>query len=664
MARTQEMRLVELMVLKQDVSNVIEYLGKKGIFQFQSKNHNSYSELKIEDKELNIDSEFYENLQRVRTFLNIEDRVEGDLDCPCATDEDKEIAAKIISCADEINNRFMEKNENAKKVRDAYKEALAFSNLQVPYSELEHLSFLSIRIGKIPQGGIEELRKSVGNHAQIIPLGDDSAKIMAVSSKKGRFALDTELKSHGFVSLDVPKDFKGIPSDMLESLKNRMNQAEIDLETVSNEKNSFAETHKNEIIRLLESFSLNRQILNIKESLESTSLVYRITGWIPSCESRNFMKDLDQLTQGRIAIREYLPSEVPSVLNGEEKVPVQLKHGSFIKSFERLIFSYGSPVYGTIDPTPFVAVFFTILFGFMFGDLGQGLIFLLAGILMSKNIIKVGAWNKFASIFMAIGITSSIMGLLTGEFFSNETILAPFAQFVTGLFGNPRHPIIHMMPSSDPHSIKIMFAVFGVAVGIGFVINTIGLILNIINKFLQKKWGSAIFGKTGIAGALFFWYVLFFALNVAFFSHKPMIGDWIFIGITLFFAAFGEPFEKLFDGHRPVIENGIGSLLIGGLVELIEVISSYMSNTVSFLRVGAFALSHAVLGYIINTMTLLVGGFGGILILVIGNAIVIVLEGMIVAIQVVRLQYYEFFSKFFNETGDEFQPLKFHYGNK
>ena len=79
------------------------------------------------------------------------------------------------------------------------------------------------------------------------------------------------------------------------------------------------------------------------------------------------------------------------------------------------------------------------------------------------------------------------------------------------------------------------------------------------------------------------------------------------------------------------------------------------------MRVGAFALSHAVLGYIINTMTELVGGVGGIAVLLIGNVVVIVLEGMIVAIQVIRLQYYEFFSKFFNETGREFKPFKFVY---
>ena len=110
-----------------------------------------------------------------------------------------------------------------------------------------------------------------------------------------------------------------------------------------------------------------------------------------------------------------------------------------------------------------------------------------------------------------------------------------------------------------------------------------------------------------------------------------------------------------------VLENGLFSAIISGIVEIIEVISSYLSNSVSFLRVGAFALAHAVLGYIIEKMSGLAPLAGGIAISIVGNAIVIVLEGMIVAIQVIRLQYYEFFSKFFNETGREFKPFAFKY---
>jgi len=131
--------------------------------------------------------------------------------------------------------------------------------------------------------------------------------------------------------------------------------------------------------------------------------------------------------------------------------------------------------------------------------------------------------------------------------------------------------------------------------------------------------------------------------------------------VSLFFSAFGEPFIRLVEGERPVIENGLFAMVIEAVVELLETIITYLSNSISFLRVGAFALAHAVLGFIILTMSKMVGGAGGIAVTIVGNAIVVVLEGMIVAIQAIRLQYYEFFSKFFNETGREFMPYKFEY---
>ncbi|MBD5410571.1 MAG: ATPase [Treponema sp.] len=660
MARTTQMSLIEIMAMSQDVSNVIEYLGKKGCFQFQSKKHDAVAEKK--EEAVNIDREIFDNLQKARLFLNISDLENDALDCPRAGDDERNEATKIIGAVSDLFERFETQNTEVARIESAYNEAMAFSNLKVSYSELEHLSFLSIRIGKIPAENINALKESLGSEAVIISLGNDTSRIMAVSSKKGRFSLDTELKRFGFVNMEIPHDFKGIPEDALTSLRLKRDEAQRTLAVLEEEKRNFAETHEASLKRLLASFSVAYQVFDIKNSLESTALVYRLVGWIPSDEVSVFMSELDQMTEGRIAIREYLPMEVPSVISGKEQVPVKLKHGKFVSSFERLIFSYGSPFYGTIDPTPFVAVFFTVLFGIMFGDCGQGLVFLLVGILMAAKKIKVGGWNKFAPIFMAIGCSSAVMGLITGEFFTNETLLKPFALWVTGLFGTPRAPILKVMPSASPNSIKIVFGIFGVTIAIGFIINTVGLIINIINKILQKKWGSALFGKIGLAGALFFWYVVAFAIRIAAFKHSPTLCDWIVIGGTLFFAAFGEPFERLLDGKRPILENGMGAMVIGGIVELIEVVSTYLSNSISFVRVGAFALAHAVLGFIISMMAEKCGMIGGIFVLIAGNAIVIVLEGMIVAIQVIRLQYYEFFSKFFSETGSEFRPLQFRYG--
>lgn len=663
MARTAIMRLLELMVLKEDISKVIEYIGKAKCFQFDTEFNDCNTSISNQQKDV------FDKLQLVRNFLDIDDVEDYGEDFSLPTEQDVSRASQIIDAVEDLRKRETEATEEKKRLEDAYKEALSFANLKVPYSQLDHLSFLSLRIGKIDPNVYEDLAFSVGTRGIIIPLGEDKSKILAASSKKGRFALDSELKKFGFNALEIPENFKGIPDDVLSSMQIETEKAKELLESIQQERKNFADTHKDELISLLRHYSVGMQVQAVQDKLESTQLVYRITGWIPLANSRDVMNDLDELTEGRIAIRQFNPNEVPSVKSGREKVPVKLNHGKIVANFDRMIFSYGSPLYGTIDPTPFVAFFFTLLFGLMFGDAGQGLVFLILGILMTTKVIKkfpvLG--SGFGPIFICIGISSTIMGILTGEFFGNGEVLEPVSRFLKGLFGDTSHgPILHLMPSASSIDKLFYFLIF--TMGVGFIINSIGLVINIINNFSLGRIGKAIFSKTGICGTIFFWYVVYVAVKALVFKSPVGIFDFVVLGVCLLGIFFSEPLTHLVEGHRPILENGLVATLVEGVVELLEVVSSYLSNSVSFLRVGAFALAHAVLGYIIFTMTSLIqsnGGWGGtagsIAVSIFGNLLVIVLEGMIVAIQVVRLQYYEFFSKFFTETGREFEPFEFKY---
>ena len=663
MARTAIMRLLELMVLKEDISKVIEYIGKAKCFQFDTEFNDCNTSISNQQKDV------FDKLQLVRNFLDIDDVEDYGEDFSLPTEQDISRASQIIDAVEDLRKRETEATEEKKRLEDAYKEALSFANLKVPYSQLDHLSFLSLRIGKIDPKVYEDLAFSVGTRGIIIPLGEDKSKILAASSKKGRFALDSELKKFGFNALEIPENFKGIPDDVLSSMQIETEKAKELLESIQQERKNFADTHKDELISLLRHYSVGMQVQAVQDKLESTQLVYRITGWIPLANSREVMNDLDELTEGRIAIRQFNPNEVPSVKSGREKVPVKLNHGKIVANFDRMIFSYGSPLYGTIDPTPFVAFFFTLLFGLMFGDAGQGLVFLILGILMTTKVIKkfpvLG--SGFGPIFICIGISSTIMGILTGEFFGNGEVLEPVSRFLKGLFGDTSHgPILHLMPSASSIDKLFYFLIF--TMGVGFIINSIGLVINIINNFSLGRIGKAIFSKTGICGTIFFWYVVYVAIKALVFKSPVGVFDFVVLGICLLGIFFSEPLTHLVEGHRPILENGLVATLVEGIVELLEVVSSYLSNSVSFLRVGAFALAHAVLGYIIFTMTSLIqsnGGWGGtagsIAVSIFGNLLVIVLEGMIVAIQVVRLQYYEFFSKFFTETGREFEPFEFKY---
>ena len=654
MARTAVMRLLELMVMKEDIRRVIEYLGKKGNFEFQDGLGDGNSSAS------NAYKETFEQLQTIRSYLNVDEPVEY-LDgtvLPGAAEITE--AEKLCASVTSIRDRETKAADTLKRISDTLKETKAFANLKVPYTELEHLSFLTLRVGKIDPGYFDELVFRLGNRAVVVALGEDKSRILVASSKKGRFSVETELKDFNFVPLSVPKDFKGVPDDMIAGLERQEAEAKTALDAIVNERRNFAETHTAILLRLLCCFSIGMQVQLVEDKLESTQLVYRITGWIPAADTQLTMKELDNLTEGRIAIRLYAPEEVPSVINGREKVPVKLKHGKFVGSFERMVFSYGAPLYGTIDPTPIVAFFFTLLFGIMFGDAGQGLVFLLIGILLTTNVIKkFPSCNKFGPIFIAIGISSTVMGLLNGEFFANSELLIPFGEWLTGLFGEPRERVLELMPSAD--TIGKMFLFFLFTMAVGFIINSLGLIINIVNQFSLHHPGKALFGKTGLSGALFFWYVIAMVIRLVVAKSSIQWFDWVVIGVTLFGVFMAEPLERLLEGERPVFKDGVSTGIIVGLVEIMDTVSNYFSNTASFLRVGAFALAHVVLGFIIFSMSSLAGGAGGLLITVLGNVIVIVLEGMVVAIQVIRLQYYEFFSKFFTETGKEFKPFQFRY---
>ena len=198
---------------------------------------------------------------------------------------------------------------------------------------------------------------------------------------------------------------------------------------------------------------------------------------------------------------------------------------------------------------------------------------------------------------------------------------------------------------------------------IGFIINSLGIIINIVNNIKLKKYEHVVLGKFGLVGLCFFWYVVFMVLRIAIMKGATSIIDGIIISICIILVFFEHPLINIIAGKKPILENGAFAGIIQGFVEILELLSTFISNSVSFLRVGAFALSHAVLSFIVFKLTDLVGGYMslGILVTIFGNLIIILLESLIVTIQVIRLQYYEFFSKFFTETGVEFKPFKFEY---
>jgi V/A-type H+-transporting ATPase subunit I len=663
MFRPRKMKMIELSALKSDMNSVLEYLGRRGVIQFPSSHKPGNSQ-----ETANI-RKIIDRLNSAAKFMGInsedaELKAENE-NIPVPDEEDRKITEDICSAVENLKEEQLKIEREKHSIEDTLNEVRAFSKLNVPFSELDQLSYLTLRIGRLDSKKQAELRESLGDKAVVIPL-DKGKQILAASSRKGRFAMDTQLKKVSFEPVAIPQDFRGIPSEMITGLEEHLVNCEDELNSINNRKEIFRIKNARQIERLISSWNIIIVIEEIKSGFTETESLYNFSGWIPEDFASKITKGLIELTAGRIAIRSYSPEEISSIADGSEKVPVYVKHGAFVKGFETVVFSYGAPPYGTIDPTPFVAIFFTILFGIMFGDVGQGFILFLAGILIGKGPKKLAKFNHFSTPLVAVGISSMVMGLLNGAVFTSEHLLIAPTRMITAFFtGQPMDHILNILPLAESGgSLKKLLFFFGFTIGIGVLLNSTGLLINIVNRCILKKYEKAFFSKTGLAGLFFFWYAVFIALRIIFggrFAWYDAAG----LLLPVFFIFFGPVMWRIIIKEKPVLEHGLMVFIMEGFVEILETISSYVSNTVSFLRVGAFALSHAVLSFIIFSFTELLASSGisgsifAFFLLVIGNTIIILLEGMIVAIQVMRLQYYEFFNKFFVETGVEFAPFRF-----
>ena len=176
---------------------------------------------------------------------------------------------------------------------------------------------------------------------------------MALAPRKGRWALDSELTRREFQPAPLPADRKGVPSEMIAALEADLATVDKALADLEARKSALGARRGAEIAALLADLELSVTIDALKQTLASSGSVQKVTGWIPKRRLPGVLEGLESLVQGRLAARVFDPEELPEVKSGKVKVPVSTPHGRMVKSFERMVFSYSIPLYGTIDPDPF-----------------------------------------------------------------------------------------------------------------------------------------------------------------------------------------------------------------------------------------------------------------------------------------------------------------------
>ena len=327
----------------------------------------------------------------------------------------------------------------------------------------------------------------------------------------------------------------------------------------------------------------------------------------------------------------------PEEINKAVMPPTKLKNNIFSRPFEMIVRMYGLPSYYEIDPTPFLSITFFLMFGLMFGDIGQGLVYLLAGLLIMKKSRVAG------QILERLGISSMIFGFIYGSLFGLEQTELPW---LPSLIGKPLDPK-NIMP------ILIMGVVFGV------VVLTVSYAIGILNRLKKKNIEEGIFGKNGLMGYIFFISLVLIGVCLVKFINLPVWVPALTLVVSLLIMVFKQPITHLVIGKKPLIHGSAGSYFTESIFEGIETILNALSNAISFIRIGAFALNHAGLFLAFLVMSEVTTNLAlKILILVLGNVLILTLEGLVVLIQCLRLEYYEMFSKYFDGDGVEYNPIK------
>ncbi|WP_262122142.1 V-type ATP synthase subunit I [Anaerococcus sp. Marseille-Q5996] len=440
---------------------------------------------------------------------------------------------------------------------------------------------------------------------------------LLVYPEKVKKDVSRSINTLGFVDNEIPENAN------INSIDQEYKDVNKELLSINQQINEINRQYEDVMDNISYSLNYAQKSEELKTTMAQGDKYFYLSGWVPESEVNKF-KALENKYDNTILNTK----DVESI---SQSPPTRLKNNSLFRPFEFLVNMYGAPNYDEIDPTPFFAITYLLLYGLMFGDLGQGLVFIAIGLWLSKK-------NKiFGGLIKRIGISASIFGLMYGSFFGREDLI----------------PALLIKPFDNIMTVLIASVAFGVSL---MVISYLIGIYNKVSK--QHNIEEGIFGKEGLAGLMMMLSFIIIVLNIVNISPIPMPVGLVLLILSIVMMIFKQPIARKLEGKKRLYEQSKGDYYVESSFSIIEALLSVFSNLVSFTRVGAFAINHVGLYMAFEVMAKLAGGgIIGFIILVLGNALIIGLEGMIVFIQGLRLEFYEMFSKYYEGNGRLFKPI-------
>ena len=543
----------------------------------------------------------------------------------------------------QLNDREAELEKQLETYTASYEQVAPFTQLNYDISSILHFRCIKFRFGRISLEYFEKFQSFVYDAVDTIlfKCREDEEYVWLVYFTPSPCAdkVDAIYASMHFERLFLPDDYEGTPKEAAQLLEEKIAGVKADLEKLRKERQSVLESRREELTGAAERLNRYTRNFDVRKLAACTNhddnTFFILCGWMTARDAAAFQKESES-DKDLFLILEPDHNDILS------KPPTKMRNPGIFRPFEMFIQMYGLPDYNEIDPTILVAITYSVFFGFMFGDMGQGLCLLIGGFLLYR-----AKKMNLAAIISCCGFFSTIFGFLFGSIFGFEDIID--AAWLRPGEAMTTLPFIGRLNT-----------VFVIAVALGMGIIILTMILNIINSIRAHDPEKTWFDTNGAAGLVF--YAAMASVIVLFMTGHPLpagIVLAVMFGIPLLLMFFKEPLTALVEKKAAAIEGGKGMFVVQGFFELFEVLLSYFSNTISFVRVGAFAVSHAAM---MEVVLMLAGYESGSassvnwLVVVLGNVFVCGMEGLIVGIQVLRLEYYELFSRFYRGTGRAFKP--------
>lgn len=515
-------------------------------------------------------------------------------------------------------------NLSFSKEASVYEDRMAFGDkyfyfsAQVPESDFKKVEDLSkkypnTKIASESQQVVESKRKKTKKEKKN---SSGEENYLLVYPEKVKKDVSRSINTLGFVDKELPEDF--VISQIDQEAKKTNDQ----LNKINRQIDQVNSQYEDVLDNISYSLNYAKKSDELKSNMAKGQDYFYLSGWVPETELSQFESLENEYKKTTVTTR-----DVETV---NEQPPTRLKNNPLFRPFEYLVNMYGAPNYDEVDPTSFFAITYMLLYGLMFGDLGQGLVFLALGFYISKK-------NKtYGALLKRIGISASIFGLMYGSFFGKEDLI----------------PTLLIKPFDNVMTVLIASVIFGVSLMV------ISYIIGIYNKVgKQNNIEEGIFGKEGLAGLMMMISFILIVLSLVNKSPIPMPVGIIMLVLSIIMMVFKQPIARKITGSKRLYDTNKSDYYIESSFSIIEALLSVFSNLVSFTRVGAFAINHVGLYMAFEVMANLAGGFWGGVILLLGNLLIIGLEGMIVFIQGLRLEFYEMFSKYYEGNGRLFRPI-------